>query len=554
MLIVLNWLTSLPLIWKQQIHLRGTLVLASAFIASMVADFNSRAQCNQPSATVPPVSAGSNSAPPNIVFIFSDDHAYQAISAYDSKINQTPNIDRLANAGMRFDRCLVTNSICGPSRATILTGKYSHLNGFFQNGNQFDGTQLTFPKMLQAAGYQTALFGKWHLASEPTGFDDWFVLPGQGEYYNPDFLSPTGRIRLAGYCTDIVTDRALNWLDQQRDAQRPFLLMVQHKAPHREWMPGPAHLEMYQDQEIPEPISLFDDYSDRAPVVADQTMTIKEHMRWGWDLKVWSETEKASENYRRFFARLDAEQKAQWDAAYEPENQELLAAELDGENLTRWKYQRYIKDYLRCIASIDDNVGRILDYIDEYDLADNTVVIYASDQGFYLGEHGWYDKRWIFEESLRTPLVIRWPGVVEPESVNSNIVSNLDFAQTILEIAGASGSEEMQGRSLVPLLKQEQVDWRDAFYYHYYELGTHNVAAHEGVVTDRYKLIHYYAELKNGQPRNLEDWNLMDRERDPYELKSYHDDPEYLEIRAELSHELQRLRELYQVPSNRVFE
>jgi len=488
---------------------------------------------------------------PNIVFIFADDHAFQAISAYQSVVNQTPNIDRIANSGMSFDRCLVTNSICGPSRATILTGKYSHLNGFRQNGDLFDGSQQTFPKLLQQAGYQTAVFGKWHLSSDPTGFDDWFILPGQGRYYNPDFRSPAGSSRVEGYCTDIVTDKSLEWLESKRDPDQPFMLMVQHKAPHREWSPGPQHLTKYDDVDMPEPETLFDDYANRARVLAEQTMTIKQHMRLGYDLKVWTEENRDSSGYKRFFSRFSPEQKQAWDAAYDPKNQEFLQADLEGDELIRWKYQRYIKDYLRCIASVDDNVGRVLDYLEENDLADNTVVVYSSDQGFYLGEHGWYDKRWIFEESLRTPLLVRWPGITSSKSRNGQLVSNLDFAPTFLELAGVEPPGDMQGESLVPLLKGETPDsWRQSFYYHYYELGTHNVAAHYGVVTDRYKLVRYYAELKDGKRNDIDLWDLMDIQEDPLEMQSFIDDERYQAIEEQLKTELQRLRQRYQVESN----
>ncbi len=482
---------------------------------------------------------------PNILFVFSDDHAFQAVSAYGSVINSTPHIDRIANEGMRFDRCVVTNSICGPSRAVILTGKYSHLNGFRQNGDNFDGAQTTFPKLLRAAGYQTAIYGKWHLRSTPTGFDDWMVLPGQGAYYNPDFLLPgDGKTKIEGYTTDIITDSALTWLQEKRDADKPFMLMVQHKAPHREWLPGPDHLDTFKDREMPEPETLFDDYANRAPVLAEQTMTIDRHMRDGWDLKLWRESDIGTKPYERFFNRFTDEQRQRWDEAYRQENEAFIAANLKGKDLVRWKYQRYIKDYLRCIQSVDDGIGRLLDYLDENGLADNTIVIYSSDQGFYLGEHGWYDKRWILEESLRTPLVVRWPGVTDAGSSSDRIVSNLDFAQTFLEAAGVDAPDDVQGQSLVPLLRGEQpVDWRDEFYYHYYELGTHNVAAHYGIVTDQYKLVHYYRRLnEERQPVDIDQWDLLDREKDPLEMTSYIDDPAYSNVREELQQRLKALR------------
>lgn len=487
---------------------------------------------------------------PNIVFIFSDDHASQAISAYGSKINSTPNIDRIANEGMRFDRCLVTNSICGPSRAVILTGKYSHLNGFRQNGNRFDGSQPNFAKMLQVAGYQTAIFGKWHLVTDPTGFDDWMILPGQGDYYNPKMLTENGDETIDGYVTNIITDRTIEWLDQKRDSAQPFMIMVQHKAPHREWNPGPDHLNSFREGNIPEPETLFDDYSNRSPVVSEQTMTVDRHMRDGWDLKLWRDSDKETRPYKNFFSRYTPEEKAAWDAAYQKENEAFLAANLTGKELVRWKYQRYISDYLRCIQSVDDNVGRLLDYLDKNDLAENTIVIYSSDQGFYLGEHGWYDKRWIFEESLTTPLLVRWPGNVAPGSTCNKMVSNLDFAETFLDLAEVKIPADMQGRSLVPLLRGELVDdWRSEFYYHYYELGTHNVAAHYGIVTDRYKLVNYYKKLdEQGQPVAIDQWDLMDRQLDPLEMRSYIDDPDYGPIREKLAARLQALRENLLVP------
>lgn len=483
---------------------------------------------------------------PNIVFIFSDDHAYQAISAYGSRVNQTPHLDRLAREGMRFDRCLVTNSICGPSRAVILTGKYSHLNGFRQNGDQFDGSQQTFPKLLQQVGYQTAVIGKWHLKSDPTGFDHWCVLPGQGAYYNPDFRTPSGNERVNGYCTDIVTDKALDWLKSGREQDRPFLLMLQHKAPHREWNPSPKYYDQFEGETVPEPETLFDDWSGRAEVLAENTMSIANHMRLGFDLKVFPQGEQESEQETQFFRRFTPAQKAAWQAAYAERNRWYWENRPEGREKTAWQYQRYIKDYLRCISSVDENVGRVLDYLDDSGLAENTVVIYSSDQGFYLGEHGWYDKRWIFEESLRTPLLVRWPGVTPAGSQSGKMVSNLDFAETFLELAGVEVPDDMQGRSLVPLLKGETpADWRDAFYYHYYELGTHNVAAHYGVVTDRYKLIHYYRKLASPTDREVVDidqWDLMDRELDPLEMSSFIANPEYAPVREELQSRLEQLR------------
>ena len=463
---------------------------------------------------------------PNIVFIFSDDHAYQAISAYGEgrKLLETPNIDRIAKEGMRFDRCVVPNSICGPSRATVLTGKYSHLNGFYNNTNsRFDGAQTTFPKLLKAGGYQTALVGKWHLVSDPTGFDYWHILPGQGVYYNPPMIDNGKKVTHEGYTTDIITDLSLDWL-KNRDKSKPFLLMCQQKAPHREWEPALRHLGHDKDRKYPEPATLFDDYAGRGKAEHSQDMTIAETMT-SRDLKLTPPSQ------------LTPKQVEAWDAYYEPRNKAFEAAKLQGKDLVRWKYNRYMHDYLGCIKAVDEGVGRVLKYLDDEGLAKDTIVVYGSDQGFYLGEHGWFDKRWIFEESLRAPLLVRWPGVVAPGSVNKDLVSNLDFAETFLEAAGQPIPAEMQGRSLLPVLRgRTPADWRKSFYYHYYEFpGPHSVARHYGVVTDRYKLVHFY---EPGQ----DSWELFDLKEDPQELKSVYDDPAHAEVRKELEIELARLR------------
>ncbi|MEZ6193630.1 MAG: sulfatase [Phycisphaerales bacterium] len=460
---------------------------------------------------------------PNILFIFTDDHASAAISAYGSAINQTPNLDRIANEGVRFENCLVTNSICGPSRAVILTGKYSHINGFCTNVDRFDGSQPTFIKMLHDAGYTTAIVGKWHLVSDPTGFDYWNILIGQGLYYNPRMIDNGTEVKLEGYTTDLITDISLDWLKNKRDPNKPFVLMYQHKAPHRNWEPSPDHLTMYDDVTIPEPDTLFDDYEGRGTAAHTQEMEIARDLD-DHDLKL---------DERK---GLNDEQLAAWDAAYGPKNEAFHEANLKGDDLVRWKYQRYIKDYLRCVASVDDNVGRMLDYLKETGLDKNTIVVYSSDQGWYLGEHGWFDKRWMYEESLSTPLMVRWPGVTKPGTVNHDMVSNVDFAETFLEAAGVPIPDDMQGRSLVPVLKGETPDdWRKSFYYHYYEYpGWHMVQRHYGVRTDRYKLIHFY---------QIGEWEMYDLEKDPQEMHSVYGDPAYADIQAELHVELERLRE-----------
>jgi arylsulfatase A-like enzyme len=468
--------------------------------------------------------------PLNVLFIFADDHAYQAISAYGSNRNKTPNIDRLAKEGMIFHRAFVTNSICAPSRAVILTGKHSHLNGQLTNGMRFDGGQQTFPKLLQKSGYQTAMIGKWHLKSDPTGFDFWQVLQGQGPYYNPPMNTPDGVKRITGYTTDVITDVTLDWLKNGRDKDKPFFIMSQHKAPHRNWQPGPKYLDKYDGIDLPEPETLRDDYKNRLSPAASQAMTVRNHLSAN-DLKL------------RAPGNLTPEQKAKWNAAYDPKNKAFADAKLEGDELLKWKYQRYVKDYLRCIDSVDENVGRLLDYLDKSGLAENTIVIYSSDQGWYLGEHGWYDKRWMYEESFRTPLLARWPGVTKPGSKNHDLVQNLDYAETILDLCGVKAPKDMQGESIVPLLKgNKPKDWRKSLYYHYYEFpGAHSVRRHYGVRTDKHKLIHFY---------NMDGWELYDLEKDPNELNSVYGKPEYASLTKELKNELERLRKLYQVPED----
>ncbi len=462
---------------------------------------------------------------PNILFIFSDDHAYQSISAYDSIVNKTPNLDRIANEGMRFDRAFVTNSICGPSRAVVLTGKYGHLNGFVRNGNTFNGHQQTVSKLLQQSGYETAVIGKWHLKSTPVGFDYYHVLIGQGPYYNPPMKTTDGPVNHVGYTTEIITDQALKYLKQRRDPDKPFFLMYQHKAPHRNWQPGPNEINNYNNETIPEPITLFDDYKGRTSAARNQEMTVKEHLT-RFDLKLDPPR------------NLTPEQLKVWNDAYDEKNAELEKLNLEGDDLIRWKYQRYVKDYLRCIDSVDKNVGRVLDYLEESGLAENTIVIYTSDQGWYLGEHGWYDKRWMYEESFRTPLMVRWPGKIKPGTVNTDMVMNLDFAQTFLDIAGADQPDDMQGASMKPVFEGNTPDdWRKSVYYHYYEFpGAHSVAKHNGVRTERYKLINFYEN---------KEWELFDLKEDPNELNSVYDDPDYADIKKDLEVELQRLQEFY---------
>ena len=478
---------------------------------------------------------------PNIVYIMSDDHAYQAISVYGGPLKDlapTPNIDRIAANGMRFNRCLVTNSLSGPSRAVILTGKYSHLNGFTRNEGQapFDGSQQTFPKLLQKAGYTTAMIGKWHLESDPTGFDHWDILPGQGNYYNPDFITKEGRHKENGYVTEIITDKCIQWMTEVKNSGKPFMLMMHHKAPHREWEPGPNELTLYKNVTFPEPSTLFDDYSNRGIAEKTQDMTIAKTMRIEEDLKLYKDKSKMKNTGLN---RMTPEQMEAWDNVYDPIIRHFYEANLSGVDLIRFKYQRFLQDYLACIAAVDKSVGEVLDYLKKNGLDKNTIVIYTSDQGFYLGEHGWFDKRWMFEQSYRTPLLIEWPGITKPGTVNNDMVSNLDFAETFLDIAGVKVPSDMQGTSMVPILKgKTPANWRKEHYYHYYEYpAEHQVKRHYGISTERYKLIHYYYDI--------DEWELYDIKADPQEMKNVYNDPAYAKVRAMLHIQLDELRKKY---------
>ena len=485
---------------------------------------------------------------PNIIFIMSDDHAYQAISAYGSNLIQTPNIDRLADEGMRFDHAYVTNSICAPSRAVILTGKFSHLNSVTDNIDKFDSSQVTFTKLLQRSGYQSAIVGKWHLKSAPVGFDYWKVLPDQGDYYQPEFRTPNGIVKEQGYVTDIITNEAISYLDSIRDKSKPFVLLYQHKAPHREWWPAMEDLRAFKDHKIPEPATLFDDYKNRGTAAKEAEMLISENMGLTSDNKIDVDIAKKHgfvsflDWYDRVhvkqYNRLTEEEKKKWDEVYGPINEDFDKNTPQGKELTRWKYQRYMQDYLGSIKSVDRNVGRLLDYLDKSGLSENTIVVYTSDQRFYLGEHGWFDKRFMYEESFRTPLIIRWPGKIAPHQVNEDLVQNLDFAPTFLSAAGVEVPKEMQGNSMLPLFSGDDQGWRDAIYYHYYEYpGIHAVKRHYGVRTDRYKLIHFYYDV--------DEWELYDLEKDPHEMNNVYDDPDYVDIRSQLHQRLNELRAQY---------
>ncbi len=481
---------------------------------------------------------------PNIIFIISDDHSEQAISAYGHGLNETPNIDRLAKEGVLFTNATVTNSICAPSRAVILTGKHSHKNGLINNEVTFDGSQPTFPKLLKEAGYHTAIVGKWHLKSEPTGFDQWMVLPDQGEYYNPDFRTPNGMIRIPGYVTDIITEKALEWLDAIKGQDKPFCFLVQHKAPHRNWMPAPKYLNHFDNAEFEVPDNFFDDYSTRGRAAREQEMEINKIMWDGYDLKLTKpgSAEIIGDGWGDWYDRMNEEQKAMWNDAYRVKNQAFYDANLTGEDLAVWKHKRYMQDYLSTIESVDDGVGAILDYLDKNGLAENTIVVYTSDQGFYLGEHGWFDKRFMYEESLSTPLLMRFPKTVKQGWVSDKMVQNLDFAQTFLDYAGVEAPKEIQGMSMRPVLEQTSDEWRDAVYYHYFEYpGIHSVKRHYGVSTKRYKLIHFYFDN--------DEWEFFDLKNDPREMNNQIDNPEYAATIDELKQKLSQLKQQYEVPS-----
>lgn len=488
----------------------------------------------------------SEELPPNIIFIMVDDHAYQAISAYDTSLIRTPNIDRLAAEGVRFANSFVSNSVSGPSRAVCLTGKHSHQNGFKTNDDVFDSTQQTFPKIFQQHGYQTAMIGKWHLKSTPAGFDHWEILPGQGEYYHPEFITPQGIHEEKGYVTDLITDKAIKWLDQQRDPSKPFVMLCHHKAPHREWLPAPANYDNVLSKTYPEPATLFDDYAGRGTAAKTAEMRIKEHLGMTNDCKLPPHLVDSlgykeflgwyGSNYTHALRNLSDDELAAFNAAYQPMIDEFKNNPRQGDELTRWKYQRYMQDYLSVIKSVDDNVGRLYDYLKEHDLLDNTLIVYASDQGFYLGEHGWFDKRFMYEESFRTPLIMRYPPVIKSGTVDHHLVQNIDYAETLLDIAGIEIPDDMQGISLLPILKGEAVEWRDALYYHYYEYpGIHAVKKHYGIRTDRYKLIHFYDDI--------DEWELYDLEKDPKEMRNLIHHPDYRDIQKDLEERLAKMVE-----------
>lgn len=498
---------------------------------------------------------------PNILFFFSDDHSLQTLGAYNGRMkefiqkhNITPNLDKLAEQGMLFENSFVCNSLCGPSRAAILTGKHSEKNGFRKNGDTFDASQWNLAKALKAGGYETVIFGKLHLNAVPDGFDESWVLPGQGVYMNPDFyVNGYGgeKVRKQGYCTDIIGDMTIEWLKKHQGSDKPFFLCSWHKAPHRTWLPPERYYRFLDDVEIPEPDTLFDDYAGRIPASHNE-MSVEHELNLSSDLKVTPPVSSSTDEEIRAvapktkmwdqttydeFARMTDEQKKAWDAYYVPRNKAFREAKLEGRDLVRWKYQQYMKDYLRCVKAMDENVGRVMDYLEKSGLADNTVIVYSSDQGFYNGEHGWYDKRWMYEESFRNPLIVKWPGVTKAGSRVSPMVQNIDYAPTLLDIAGIEVPDAVQGESFKEILEgKTPKNWRKELLYTYYENGGHGVPRHYGIRGERYKLIRFPAD---------DIWEFYDLKTDPSEMKNIYGNVEYAGLIREMKTDLDGLIKTY---------
>ena len=490
-----------------------------------------------------------NQTRPNIIYIMSDDHAYQAISKYGYGLNQTPNIDRIAEEGAIFTNACVTNSLCAPSRAVMLTGKHSFINGKVDNVQEFNWDQQSFPKLLQNSGYQTALIGKIHLDGIPQGFDYSAVLPGQGDYYNPDFVVNGKKEQIHGYVTHITTQLALNWL-KNRDTKKPFCLLYHQKAPHREWMPEPKYFKEFIHNKYKEPSTFFDDRTERGTAALEAEMSIWRDQNWSGDSKIYPEImdrlrledplEWGINAFTNNVGRMDEIQRDEWDSIYGPMNNkfEKEYPKMTEKEIALWRYQRYMQDYLACIQSVDDGVGEMLDYLDKTGLAENTIVVYTSDQGFYLGEHGWFDKRFMYKESFKTPLLIRYPKEIKPKTEISKLIQNIDFAPSFLDYAGIDIPQDIQGESFRNLISGKSGEWRDAVYYTFYEYPSiHMVKRHYGIATERYKLIHFYYDI--------DEWELYDLEKDPNEMKNVYNDPAYLDIQNDMHDRLDELRTKY---------
>jgi len=481
---------------------------------------------------------------PNIIFIMTDDHTTQAMTCYGGTLVQTPNLDRIAAEGIRFDNCFVTNALSGPSRACILTGKFSQQNGFKDNTSLFDGSQQTFPKLLQKEGYQTAMIGKWHLKSTPEGFDYWSILSGdheQGQYYQPEFNENGKMITEKGYVTDIVTDKTIRFLER-RDKSKPFCIMYHQKAPHRNWMPAQRHLGKFNDVVFKEPANLFDNYETRSRAAYEQDMSIEFTMQERWDLKIATPEELADsslkDKFYEAYHRMTPEEQKRWNEAYATRIREYREQKLTGRELVRWKYQQYMRDYLATTLAVDDNVGRLLKYLEDIGELDNTIIVYTSDQGFYLGEHSWFDKRFMYEESFHTPLLVSYPKMIKKATETNALAQNIDFASTLLDLAGVKIPADMQGESLKPVLCNSKQKVRKALYYHYYEFPVpHAVKRHYGIRTTRYKLIHFYDDI--------DEWELYDLKNDPTEMKNQINNPEFAKIKQVLMADLQKLQLKY---------
>ena len=483
---------------------------------------------------------------PNIIFIMTDDHTTQAMSCYGGNLIETPNMDRIADEGMRFDNCYATNALSGPSRACILTGKFSHKNGFTDNASTFDGSQLTFPKVMRENGYATGVVGKWHLISKPQGFDHWSILLGQneqGNYFKPVFYENDTVVKEDGYVTDVITDKAIEFIDDVHD-EKPFMLMLHHKAPHRNWMPAPRHLGIFNDTVFPEPETLFDDYEGRGEAARSQDMNIENTLDDEWDLKLLTREEILAGNNRLHdvYIRMPEEVQHKWDSVYAPRIAEYRSGKLQGDELVRWKYQQYMRDYLATAMSVDESIGRVMEYLEEIGELDNTVIVYTSDQGFFLGEHGWFDKRFMYEECLRMPFVIRYPKMIKAGSTSKAICMNVDFGPTFLDLAGIEVPSEMQGRSFRKVLEKKgriPAGWREAAYYHYYEYpAEHSVKRHYGIRTSDCKLIHFY--------NDIDQWEMYDMKADPQEMRNVYDDPAYADKRAQMHRILEQVQQEYE--------